>query len=111
MEAVHKVSRRKGPKQSKATPESTQSSKPSPMKCNRCGQFPGHARTKCPAKEAKCLRCKKRGHYKAMCRSGGADVNVLDDSDHGDTFLSVISSPKINSIGTDQLMALKSCLK
>jgi len=101
VEAVHKVNRRKGPKQSKAKPESTQSSTPSPMKCNRCGQFPGHARTKCPAKEAKCLRCKKKGHYKAMCRSGGADVNALDDSDDSDTFLGVISSPEINSIGTD----------
>ena len=52
VEAVHKVSSRKGPKQSKARPKSTESSTPSPMKCNRCGLFPGHARTKCPAKEA-----------------------------------------------------------
>ena len=67
VEAVHKVSRRKGPKQSKARPGSTQSSTPSPMKCNRCGLFPGHARTKCPAKEAKCLRCKKKKDITKPC--------------------------------------------
>ena len=36
--------------------------------CTRCGQDP-HSRDKCPAKDASCHRCKKKGHYGAMCRS------------------------------------------
>ena len=37
--------------------------------CTRCGQTPAHAKTKCPAREAVCHKCKKKGHFKAYCRS------------------------------------------
>lgn len=94
VEAVHKGGRARGksPKQSGSRPES--------RKCGRCGCVPGHARTACPAKDAKCHKCKKTGHYQAMCRSRGADVDVLEDPDD-DPFLGVISSPEISSIGED----------
>ena len=37
--------------------------------CTRCGQTPAHAKTNCPAREAVCHKCKKKGHFKAYCRS------------------------------------------
>ena len=34
--------------------------------CTRCGKEP-HSRDKCPAKDAICNRCQKKGHYGAQC--------------------------------------------
>ena len=43
--------------------------------CTRCGRSPSHARQECPAKDATCHRCKKRGHYNQHCFSKAvADV-------------------------------------
>ena len=36
--------------------------------CSRCGGHP-HPLDKCPAREAVCYRCQKRGHYSARCFS------------------------------------------
>ena len=36
--------------------------------CTRCGKGP-HARDKCPAKEAICHRCKRKGHFMSCCLS------------------------------------------
>ena len=36
--------------------------------CTRCGRE-AHPREKCPAINAECHRCKRKGHYGAMCRS------------------------------------------
>ena len=38
-------------------------------KCTRCGQSPSHDVKSCPAKEAVCRGCGKRGHYKRICKS------------------------------------------
>ena len=35
-------------------------------KCNRCGRE-RHAREKCPAQDAECHNCQRRGHYNAQC--------------------------------------------
>lgn len=35
----------------------------------RYGKSPAHDRQHCPAKDAECRKCKKRGHYQAVCRS------------------------------------------
>ena len=35
-------------------------------KCGRCGREK-HPRDKCPAREAQCNNCKRKGHYSAMC--------------------------------------------
>ena len=37
--------------------------------CTRCGRSPPHDRQHCPARDAICHNCSKRGHYKAMCKS------------------------------------------
>ena len=38
-------------------------------KCPWCGNRPHQDRSQCPAKNATCLKCKKRGHFQAVCRS------------------------------------------
>ena len=37
-------------------------------KCGRCGRGP-HSEAECPAFDAVCLNCHKRGHFRAYCRS------------------------------------------
>ena len=37
-----------------------------PKKCSRCGRSP-HSCDVCPAKDATCQKCKKTGHFSAMC--------------------------------------------
>ena len=41
--------------------------------CSRCGGHP-HPLDKCPAREAVCYRCQKRGHYSARCFSNSNSV-------------------------------------
>lgn len=48
--------------------------------CSWCGMTPAHDRLKCPAKEAVCRKCQKKGHYQRACRSA-VNVGTLH-SDH-----------------------------
>ena len=43
----------------------------------RCGQTPFHGKAKCPAREVICHKCKKKGHFKALCKST-VSVNQLN---------------------------------
>ena len=38
-------------------------------RCSRCVKTPSHSRRQCPAREAICHRCHKKGHYQSMCRT------------------------------------------
>ena len=47
--------------------------------CSRCGKYPAHDKQHCPARDATCRKCKKRGHFQAVCRSarvGGIQGNT-----------------------------------
>ena len=44
--------------------------------CSRCGRRPMHSRQHCPAKDAECHRCHKRGHYGTQCRT--KDIRNVD---------------------------------
>ena len=60
-------------------------------KCTRCGRGP-HSRQHCPAREATCHNCKKKGHYKSQCFSKVSEVaedytTELDDA----SFLDAVS--------------------
>ena len=46
-------------------------------KCSRCGRGRHQAGAKCPASNAECHKCHKRGHFKAQCFSGVAEVDQL----------------------------------
>ena len=49
------------------------SAKPPPSNCRRCGSG-AHPRHLCPAKEATCYRCNRRGHYSSQCLSNTVAV-------------------------------------
>lgn len=44
-----------------------------------CGDSPPHGRLNCPAKEATCGRCGKKGHYTSVCRSTARVGEVQED--------------------------------
>jgi len=48
--------------------------------CTRCGKD-AHPRDKCPAKDAECYRCKRKGHCGAMSLSKTVAANSVEASD------------------------------
>ena len=44
--------------------------------CYLCG-FTSHPRSICPAREAACRKCKKKGHYQRVCQSKAVAANEL----------------------------------
>ena len=49
----------------------------SPKRCTRCGKEL-HTHSKCPAKDAVCHKCQKKGHYGSLCYSKTVDESTLD---------------------------------
>ena len=70
-----------------------------PIPCSWCGRSPKHDLEKCPARNAVCRKCKKRGHYQAVCRTGkpGKVLQVSKDTEeegNGSFFLGAVGDPK-----------------
>ena len=101
VDAVHSRGRKTSPR-SKFNPNS--SGKPKPQlqerrppasrfsthdKCQRCGKIPHHNRQNCPAQDAVCRKCKKKGHYEVVCRSAKV-IGAVQEEDF--LFLGGISS-------------------
>lgn len=60
-------------------------------KCGRCGK-PSHPVQKCPARNAVCHKCAKRGHFRSMCRSTAKVAEVHEDTQQeGTAFLGKLS--------------------
>lgn len=60
--------------------------------CHRCGYSPSHARERCPARDNKCQKCHRIGHYERKCKASVGEVYQQDydsDSDNHD-FLGAI---------------------
>ncbi|UYV73868.1 K02A2.6-like [Cordylochernes scorpioides] len=38
-------------------------------KCFRCGYYQGHSKERCPAKDAICNKCRKKGHFAKVCHT------------------------------------------
>ena len=49
--------------------------------CTRCGKAP-HGKQHCPAREATCHKCSKKGHYQTMCKTSNlAQVETQSDEE------------------------------
>ena len=60
--------------------------------CTRCGKGP-HLLADCPAKDAVCRKCQRRGHFAALCFSK-TKVDVIDTRDSQDTSRKDTTSPQ-----------------
>ncbi|KAL6459873.1 hypothetical protein MHYP_G00316320 [Metynnis hypsauchen] len=49
--------------------------------CYKCGRAPSHNWKDCPAKEAACRKCHKRGHFAAVCKSKQPVHEVADEEE------------------------------
>ena len=49
--------------------------------CIRCGRAPFHSRDFCPARNAKCHKCKKTGHFQLQCRMKSVRTVLADQDD------------------------------
>ena len=82
------------PWQDKPPNKSLYTQQQSTNNCTWCGKFPSHSRHLCPAREAVCHKCRKKGHFKAVCRSA-YNVSVVtvaeEDSSDSDAFLGTVS--------------------
>lgn len=67
-------------------------------KCKRCGKMPQHPWKQCPAKEAECRKCKKKGHNAVVCRSSQR-VEAIRDSD---TESEIAFMGTVNTEGTEE---------
>ena len=68
-------------------------------KCGYCGKTPQHKRNKCPARNATCHKCNKKGHYSSVCRTGAVKEIIENDlsDDQTDDFLGTIESKSSSS--------------
>ena len=62
--------------------------KPEQNTCSRCGKSPAHDRSHCPAKDATCCKCKKKGHYQIVCKS--SKISGVQSSTQAEAFLGAV---------------------
>ena len=70
-------------------------------KCTRCSKTK-HPRDKCPARDAKCFKCHKKGHYSSLCLSKktttavstvlGTEQTDASETESDDNFLGTVES-------------------
>ena len=65
-------------------------------KCSRCGRGP-HSRQQCPARDAECYHCKKKGHYAQCFKKSIADVTTPHESQVSDYDMAYL-----NTVGSSQ---------
>ena len=68
--------------------------KPNPVTssemCTRCGKRPHFGRQQCPARDATCQKCHRRGHFRAMCRTKSVRAVGTEESEEEDAFVGVV---------------------
>ena len=69
--------------------------------CYRCGAQPGHPPQRCPAKDATCNACNKKGHYSKVCKSSKRVHRVGEDSDEDDISVMTVNEV-VNAIETSE---------
>ena len=74
--------------------------------CTRCGRSPPHTRQQCPAREAICHKCAKKGHFQSVCKSSKKVAAVQAADDDGE-FLGTVTAQVqtfTGKVGTDPWM-------
>ena len=63
-------------------------------KCQKCGWKATQDLQHCPARNAVCWKCHKRGHFQYVCRSQVLSVNTIETAtgDTGDSFLGTLGA-------------------
>ena len=67
----------KPPRQQEGSSSNQQ--RPQKKHCTRCGREPAHSRDRCPAKDAACHKCKKKGHFSSQCHSKVPQNTKVDE--------------------------------
>ena len=65
--------------------------------CGRCGK-PFHPLHQCPAREAVCRKCFKKGHFQHTCRSKSVAMISANDADY--EFLGAVTSSQVDATST-----------
>ena len=60
-------------------------------KCTRCSRGP-HERSKCPAKDATCFKCSKKGHFGVVCFSSKSLASMEETEEPEGAYLDMHSS-------------------
>ena len=99
----------------KQSDKNSRKSATTPKQCTRCGRGV-HRRDKCPACDAICRKCHKKGHYSAHCLSkslANVTTGTPEQTHSKTTFLDTIGSDhttswtaKINFFGVETLFKL-----
>ena len=66
-------------------------------RCSRCGRGP-HPRQSCPARDAECFKCKRKGDFGSVCLSKAAVSEVTEeDQDYDMSYLTAIVADESRS--------------
>ena len=91
----HRNRRPRGQRGRRTVPKQTPTSTPAPKTCTRCGKGT-HPREKCPARDATCHRCQRKGHYGVQCYSKTqaslSEVTSMDTAFLDTAFMDAVTS-------------------
>lgn len=62
--------------------------------CYRCGKTPVHGKAGCPATDAVCHSCGKKGHYSKVCRNSATSLNAVTVEEEDSFFLGAVDAGK-----------------
>ena len=89
------------PNQRNSNTQRPQQTTAGPKKCSRCGKSP-HSHEVCPAKDATCRKCKRKGHFSVMCYSKSVQ-NVTECDTMDSFFLNTIDNSPNSKCWTMQI--------
>ena len=88
-EILKSIAKSKANSSSKESPR-TVTGRPIPrQKCRRCRKT-SHSRQSCPAKDATCFRCNRKGHFGAQRLSKTVAESTIAESSHEDLYSDTI---------------------
>ena len=79
--------------------------RPTKGSCSRCGNE-SHPVRECPAKNATCFKCNKKGHYGNRCRTSSAKVHEVQATEDSEQYQSVFFGADVKTITTATVKSL-----